>query len=412
MNSFRTQKLQRKGDSETFFDPSETVTLFHDNKSNRDIERLRLIYHDEPFTLTSYIIVTLIMVFMAWPHTNQFILTGWFISIIVVLSIRCLLTLSFQSSHEKNIRPEKWQQRLIISSFFTGLVIGSCGLISFLPGQHFLPLILTVGLITLASISITTLAIDKNIFTAFLIPALLPITTNTLLSGDRINAGIGLLIIIFSSALLLLSRHTRENIEKSLTIHYENTNLLNNLTASKIQLEKKNIELEQLATQDHLTNLANRRYGDKHLSNEWNTAIRYNRVISIAMIDIDQFKSYNDHYGHQMGDDCLHTIALALHQTISRPSDLALRYGGEEFMVILPDTDDAGAFRIIKRFQDVLDKVHTPHGYSTVSDHVTVSCGIASITPTRTDKSATLINQADIALYKAKFNGGNCTITF
>jgi len=412
MNSFRTHEPNKTDNNDSFFDPSETVTLFHDNESNRHIERLRLIYHDEPLTLTSYIIITLIMVFMAWPHTNQFILTAWFLSVIVVLSIRCLLTLSFQSSQNKNIRPEKWHQRLLASSTFTGLAVGACGLITFPPGQYFLPLILTVGLITLTSISITTLALEKNIFIAFLIPALLPITTNTLLSGDRINTGIGLLIVIFSFTLALLSRHTRESIEKSLAIRYENTNLLNGLTASKIQLEKKNSELQRLATEDHLTNLANRRYGEKHLKSEWNTAIRHNRVISIVMIDIDQFKSYNDHYGHQMGDDCLHTVALALQQTLSRPSDLALRYGGEEFMVILPDTDSTGSFKIIKRFQDVLDKIHTPHSHSTISDHITVSCGIAEITPTRSDKSSTLINQADIALYKAKFNGGNCIVTF
>jgi len=349
---------------------------------------------------------------MAWPHTNQFVLTAWVISVILVLSLRCLLTLSFQTKQTKNIRPEKWHHRLVASSFFTGLTIGSCGFISFLPDQHFLPLILTVGLITLSSISITTLAIDRNIFTAFLIPALAPIIINTLISGDRINTGIGLLIIIFSFTLLLLSRHTRENIEKSLSIRYENSNLLDDLTASKIQLERKNIELERLATEDHLTGLANRRYGDKHLNNEWNTAIRHKRLISIVMIDIDQFKSYNDHYGHQMGDDCLHTVALALHQSLSRPSDLAIRYGGEEFMVILPDTDSTGAYRIIKRFQEVLDKIHTTHSHSTVSDHVTVSCGIASTIPSRADKSTTLVNQADIALYKAKFSGGNCIVTF
>jgi len=300
----------------------------------------------------------------------------------------------------------------VLSSFFTGLTIGACGFISFIPDQYFLPLILTVGLITLSSASITSIAIDKNTFFAFLIPTLAPITINTITSGDRINTGIGLLIIIFASTLILLSRHTRDNIDKSLAIRYENSNLVNGLTASKIQLERKNTELERLATHDHLTNIANRRFGEKHLDNEWNTAIRHKRVISIVMIDLDQFKSYNDHYGHLMGDDCLHTIALALHQSLSRPSDLALRYGGEEFMAILPDTDDIGAFRIIKRFQEVLDKIHIPHKFSTTADHVTVSCGIASITPTRSDKASTLINQADIALYKAKFNGGNSTVIF
>jgi len=412
MNTIQPQRFEKADTTDTFFDPSETVTLFNASEKSQHIERLKLIYNDEPFTLTSYVVISLIMLFMAWPHSNPFVLTAWFICIVVMLSIRCLLTLSFQSNHEKNIRPEKWHQRLLISSFLTGLSIGACGFISFTPGQHFLPLILTVGLITISCVSINSLSIGKNIFTAFLVPALLPIAINSVQSGDRINTGIGLLIIIFSFTLLLLSRHTRENIEKALAIRYENNNLLAGLTTSKHQLEIKNLELERLATTDHLTKLANRRYGEKYLNDEWNIAIRHNRVITVVMIDIDQFKAYNDHYGHLMGDDCLHMVALALQQTLSRPSDIAIRYGGEEFMAILPDTDSTGAFNIIHRFQKLLEKIHTPHKYSSVTDHITVSCGIATITPGRTDKAKTLINQADIALYKAKFNGGNCTVIF
>ena len=130
------------------------------------------------------------------------------------------------------------------------------------------------------------------------------------------------------------------------------------------------------------------------------------------MIDIDKFKSFNDHYGHQMGDDCLKITAEAIRQTLSRPADLAIRYGGEEFIIVLPDTDSAGALSIARRFQTVLTKISMPHDYSEVADHITVSCGISNIIPKRSNNLASLIHRADIAMYKAKFNGGNQASVF
>jgi len=399
-------------EKDTLFDPLETVTLFHNDETIRHQERLKLIYNDEPFTLTSYFIVTLIMTFMAWPHTNQHLLSAWFIVTAVVLSLRLLLTIGFQSRQDKNIRPAKWSQRLVLLSFISGLSIGACGFIPLTSEQYFLPLILTVGLTTLCSISVSTLSVEKYVFPSFLVPAILPITINTLTSGDRINFGIGLLIIIFSFMLILLDKRTRANMNKALEIRYENTSLLNGLTASKIQLEKKNSELEKLATKDHLTTLANRRYGEQHLQDEWKTAIRHHRSIAVIMIDIDQFKSYNDHYGHQMGDDALKAVAESIKQSLSRPSDLASRYGGEEFLVILPDTDVVGAFKVARRIQNALFKVHMHHAHSAIQDYITISCGVAHIIPKRSDKVSVLIKQADIAMYKAKFSGGNKTFAF
>lgn len=397
---------------ETFFDPDETITLLNNTEHRKQLERLTLIYNDEPFTLTSYFIVTLIMTFMAWPHTNQFLISAWLITVTIVLCLRFILTLCFQAQQDKNIRPHKWQQRLTLLSFISGVVIGSCGFITLTPEHYLLPLILAIGLITLSSISVSVLSISSSTFISFIIPALLPVIANTLISGDRINFGIGLLIIMFTVTLILLSNRTRENINKSLDIRYENTHLLDDLTVSQLQLQKQNIELEKLATEDHLTGLANRRYGDMHLEAEWKKAIRQQHPVSLIMIDIDKFKDYNDHYGHQAGDDCLKIVAQALKQSLSRPSDLAVRYGGEEFLVVLPDTEITGAIQLARKFQKVLENVNIKHEYSDIANHLTVSCGVASYTPKRSDKVRALVNQADIAMYKSKFSGGNRTISF
>ena len=412
MHKSPSQAFDQPQAKDTLFDPLETVTLFHNDESIRQQERLKLIYNDEPFTITSYFIVSLIMAFMAWPHTNQHLLSAWFVLTFVILSLRLVLTLTFQLKKDNNIRPEKWSQRLTLFSFISGLSIGACGFIPLNGDQYFLPLILTVGLTTLSSISVSTLSAEKYAFPSFLVPALLPITINTLSSGDRINFGIGLLIVIFSFMLILLGKRTRANMNKALEIRYENTSLLHGLTASKIQLEKKNSELEKLATKDHLTTLANRRHGEQHLHDEWKTAIRHHRSIAVIMIDIDQFKSYNDHYGHQMGDDALKTVAESIKQSLSRPSDLACRYGGEEFLVILPDTDVVGGFKVARRIQNALFKVRIPHEHSQIQDYLTTSSGVAHIIPKRGDKINVLVKQADIAMYKAKFSGGNRAFAF
>ena len=398
--------------SETFFDPEATVTLLRESNTRKQTDRLRLIYSGEPLTLSSYFFITLIMTIMAWPHANQYILSAWFITTTIVLSLRFLLILSFNSKLTNNIRPQKWHLRFIILNILSGISIGACGLLSLSPEQYLLPIILTVGLISLSSISVSTLSIEKNLFPGFMIPALLPVTINTLMSGDNINSSISLLIIIFSITILLISKHNRENIDKTFIIRYENSHLLEDLITSKKQLEFKNQELEKLAIEDYLTGLANRRYGDAHLQSEWNKAIRYKRPISVIMIDIDKFKSYNDHYGHQMGDDCLKITAQALKQSLSRPADLPVRYGGEEFIIILPDTDSAGALSIANRFQSVLNKITIPHDFSDVANHITVSCGISSMTPKRNDNISSLVQHADIAMYKAKFNGGNQSLVF
>ena len=140
--------------------------------------------------------------------------------------------------------------------------------------------------------------------------------------------------------------------------------------------------------------------------------MRHQRSISLLMIDIDQFKLYNDHYGHQQGDDALKTVALAIQQSLSRPSDLAIRYGGEEFLVVLPDTELVGAIQIAHRIQQALAKVRLKHEYSSIDNYLTISCGVAQTVPKRNDKIKTLIQQADIAMYKAKFSGGNETTSF
>lgn len=170
-------------------------------------------------------------------------------------------------------------------------------------------------------------------------------------------------------------------------------------------LEQANRELERLATTDSLTQLANRRRFDDYLRQEWSHALRSQSHLSLILCDVDYFKAYNDCYGHQMGDECLRQVAQAIRQALQRSTDLAARYGGEEFGIILPYSDLAGATRVAKAIQLEIQALQCPHARSEISSCLTISMGIASVIPQRSQSPVALLAAADAALYQAKTQG-------
>ena len=125
------------------------------------------------------------------------------------------------------------------------------------------------------------------------------------------------------------------------------------------------------------------------------------------MIDVDFFKAYNDHYGHQAGDECLKTIAGLLSESLGRSGDMLARYGGEEFMIILPETDIKGTAAVAERLRKKVEAEEIPHKTSTINDYVTISLGTATMVPSARKNPDSLIGAADEALYKAKRSGRN-----
>lgn len=176
---------------------------------------------------------------------------------------------------------------------------------------------------------------------------------------------------------------------------------------AEITLQEANELLEELATLDGLTQIANRRYFDEYLSKEWLRLLREQEPLSLVFADIDCFKLYNDNYGHLAGDDCLRQVAKAMSCSARRPADLVARYGGEEFAIILPGTPLAGGIRVAKLVQQKIADLQLEHPASKVSDYVTVSMGVACIIPQADFSLETLIAQADKALYQAKKEGRN-----
>ncbi len=174
-----------------------------------------------------------------------------------------------------------------------------------------------------------------------------------------------------------------------------------------LELKRYRDHLKELSALNGLTGIANRRKFDEWLDYEWRRARRSQIPISLLIMDIDNFKSYNDHYGHLAGDDCLKRVAEILKQTARRPADLPARYGGEEFALLLPDTDAAGAVLVAERVQQRIKSANIPHEFSAAASYVTLSIGIASTVPSDSQSSHQLIESADKCLYTAKKNGRN-----
>ncbi|MEP7282400.1 MAG: diguanylate cyclase [Rubrivivax sp.] len=163
--------------------------------------------------------------------------------------------------------------------------------------------------------------------------------------------------------------------------------------------------LRQWAYLDGLTQVGNRRSFDERLSAEWGRACRQKSPLSVVMLDVDFFKRYNDHHGHQAGDDCLFRVASALRDGLRRPTDLLARYGGEEFVALLPDTDAHGALAVATELGRRVRALAIPHAASEVGPVVTVSGGVATWEAASGDDAAALLRAADAQLYAAKLQG-------
>jgi diguanylate cyclase (GGDEF)-like protein len=190
-----------------------------------------------------------------------------------------------------------------------------------------------------------------------------------------------------------------------------------------LRMKRMADELRLAATTDGLTGVANRRQFDEALDREWRRASRNAAPLSLLLVDVDHFKLYNDRYGHPQGDACLRQVAKALAGASRRPADLVARCGGEEFMVLLPDTSGRGAEQLTRRILNMVDALDIPHEASPTAEHVTVSVGIACCDETSACwvnrlkelryasgqqvrfAASDLVLAADCALYSAKRGG-------
>jgi diguanylate cyclase (GGDEF)-like protein len=189
----------------------------------------------------------------------------------------------------------------------------------------------------------------------------------------------------------------------------EQVSLLTRLNEENKQMQA---EIEQLALQDYLTKVSNRRKLDTDLQNLYRNAYRNKESIAIMMIDLDNFKGYNDYFGHTVGDEALKEIAKTIQETISRPLDTVGRFGGEEFLVILPKTDAAGAMKIAERIREAVYNLNIKHSPTNHYKYMSISIGVTACIPADYNDALEIVKKSDKALYMAKNDGRNKAVLY
>mgnify|MGYP000868065072 FL=1 len=204
-----------------------------------------------------------------------------------------------------------------------------------------------------------------------------------------------------------LQTELAEQLRLRVALAQANTELEDKVQQRTQALEEVNHQLEVLSVTDALTRLANRRRFDAVWLDEWQRALRQATPLAVIMLDVDHFKAYNDHYGHQQGDECLRRVGEVLLTTLRRAGELVARYGGEEFVVVLPGTSVIHAMAVAESIRANIQAAGIAHAHSGVAAVVTVSLGVAVGIPTQGDARDALVHAADAALYRAKDQGRN-----
>lgn len=219
---------------------------------------------------------------------------------------------------------------------------------------------------------------------------------------------------VFSAEVVTFLTSLADRIAGAIELALANRRLLTSqqdLADAARRLEEMNAELRRLTLVDGLTGVANRRCFDERYAEEWRRATRRREPLAVGFIDVDSFKLYNDSLGHQQGDECLRQVAQILDCGVSRAGELVARWGGEEFVVLLPGADGQHASTVLERLRGEIEAANLAHPSSVVGPVVTVSAGVAAVVPVLGQDPASLLFDADAALYAAKRAGRNRVVT-
>jgi diguanylate cyclase (GGDEF)-like protein len=317
--------------------------------------------------------------------------------VLAVMIGRLLLTRAFDrrvgGAGPHPLGPEGWARRCLAGIVFTAALFSVTNVCVFVLFRD------PVLQLFIAAVESGWLA-AANVRSA---PSPLAVYSQTALTGVTMGlcaaiGGAGIVLMLAPFSLVITSA--------TLSIAADMRAQVHSMLLAEQRLAEANERLTQLSATDPLTSIGNRRAFDAVLQTEWGRAARDATDLGLLVIDVDHFKLFNDHYGHLAGDECLRRIAEAMESTLRRPPDFAARFGGEEFVAVLPGTNEAGALAVAGRLCMAVRGLAIPHAASSF-EFVTASVGAASMAPRPGDAAQLLIDLADHALYDAKQSGRN-----
>lgn len=355
-------------------------------------------------------------VLMFWSFLELSYLLMWasfFVIFLLVVSLymsNSLVERRYQS-HSKRVY---WQ--LLISAAITGATWSAVYIIAATIVPANMQYVFLLVIVIIAAISLGVTVVIQEYFIVYLFASVWPVAWWSLVHywEQPYNLIIGLFLLLVCAVLVSVSNRMCVAYKNMISMNWEReaisqelAELTGSLRDRNLQLRDARRQLTNLANIDELTGLGNRRLVNNTLREEINRARRSGTQLSLIMLDVDSFKSYNDTYGHPAGDKVLQVLADVMQRATSRAGEVLARYGGEEFILVLPGASSVTAMRTAKRLQELVNAESIPHAGSEVADHITVSQGLVTVLPDNDLEPAKLVEIADKALYRAKESGRN-----
>lgn len=347
-----------------------------------------------------------ILVVAFWGRASHFAVFSCVFVYFLVAVLRVCLARAYRRASAR-INHDRWFGLYAACVFLSGAVWGVFLLMLSLGEEGEYAAVLVVTSTALLAAAVTAYSVSFPLYICFSLPVVAPFVVVLSLEGRDLHGMMAAIILCWYLFMVSTARRFSDSAMRALGYQYENVELVAELEAQNRRAERLAEELLVLSNTDALTGLYNRRFFNQQISKEWSRALRTGECLSIVIADIDFFKAFNDSMGHLEGDRCIVAVASVLRAAVREGTDFAVRYGGEEFALVLSSTSPAEAARLAERLRLKVEAMAVRHPGSSVSRVVTASFGVAGGVPLEEDKVEAFIDRADKGLYRAKELGRN-----
>jgi len=370
-------------------------------------------------TLGAQLVGLAATVILFWQYLPLTVTLLWAAGFFILLLLRSLHMSSVLVERRYQAKPRRVYWQLLAGSALTGAIWAAVYIYAASRVPATMQYMFLLVIVMIAAFSLGYSVIIREYFVVYVFACLWPIGWWSLVHywDESYNLLIGLLLLAFCALLVSVSDRVYLSFRNMISLNWERETMAQELGDLTVSLRDRNRQLRDarrlltdLANIDELTGLGNRRLVNKVLRDEINRARRGNTSLSVILMDVDFFKDYNDHYGHPAGDTVLKRLADLMERATARAGEVVGRYGGEEFILVLPGASIHSALRTAERLKELVVAEAIPHEKSAIGGIITVSQGVVSVMPDAELTPTELIKRADKALYRSKHKGRN-TIT-
>lgn len=372
-------------------------------------EQTRFCFDVFPITTAMLVVAITLIAYLIWHDVSQKHGLYWFCAAMTIIVVRIVIYFIYKNTDQES-NASAWRFVFLLGAQLSAFLTCLAALLFFRQLDDAERMVFTVAVLGIVSGAMPVLATDLKSYAIYVLLNILPLALMNLASPSLSIKLIGAVTVVFIGMLMLAAHLFNRALLDSMIYRYRSEQLTDRLQVANNRLSAVNRDLQQISTTDELTGTYNRRYFNQRIDEVWADHVRQHQTLSALMIDVDHFKNYNDLFGHLQGDSCLKRIAAEICGVVHRPRDFVSRFGGEEFIVLLPNTAIKGAKELAERIHERIRQLAIPHKVQDSVNQVTVSIGGANIMPTNEYDSEKFLQRIDRALYQAKHKGRNTTV--